>query len=308
MAISRLDKTWRERGEPCIHQTFAIAFVDDLLLTYANWAQADRLTLELQACLRDLGLQPNLSKISVMTHASQLAAGKDHEFTQDCIIASIQWVESCTYLRKTLQHLEVGVSAVFAAPGDTSAILIEAMGRSCHAAYEGLSKALRKGHWSLPEATFRLCNTYVGGTWYWYSPLIEPLQRHVDSVRCLQVTMLVLMLGLYIPADLPQTPCLFLDRLRRRLVLVLLRLLFKYDWVGTWIRRRWNSLGNLLRFEPAHITRAALSLLCTVRQACPGPWQHLFNWCLTQCRHHVEREIAMQTMEGQAHDRDLWNA
>ena len=120
--------------------------------------------------------------------------------------------------------------------------------------------------------------------------------------------MLVLMLGLYIPADLPQTPCLFLDRLRRRLVLLLLRLLFKYDWVGTWIRRRWNYLGNILRFEPAHITRAALSSLCTVRQACPGPWQHLFNWGLTQCRHHVEREIAMQTMEGQAHDRDLWNA
>ena len=53
--------------------------------------------------------------------------------------------------------------------------------------------------------------------------------------------------------------------LKERLVLVLLSLLSKYDWVGIWIRRRWNYLGHVLRFEPAHIMRAALPSLYTVR-------------------------------------------
>lgn len=306
LAISRLDKLWRSRGEPCTHQTFTIAFVDDLLLAFTSWAQADRLTLELQDCLYELGLKLNLTKTQVMTHASQLQLGRGHAFLANSVLPKVQWSESCTYLRKTLRHFEVGESANPSGPLDTTGLLISAMGQSCHAAYEALHKTLRKGHWCSPRDTLRLCNQYVGATWYWYSPVLEPLQRHVDAVRCLQVTMLILLLGLYIPSDLPKGPALFLNRVRRRLVLVLLNLFPQYDWVNVWLRRRWNYVGHVLRFPPDHITRAALCSLCTVKQACPGPWQHALTWGLRQYCQQVDTTADMQSMEAAASCKTSW--
>ena len=291
-----------------MHQTFTIAFVDDLLLTFSTWQQADRLAMELRDCLQGLGLQLNLTKTRVMTHASQIQSGRQHAFSTESILANLQWGESCTYLRKTLQHFEVGMSMQPTGPLDTSTSLLTAMGHSCHAAYEALNKSLRKGHWASPRHTLKLCNMYVGGTWYWYSPLLEPLQRHVDAVRCLQVTMLLLLLGLYIPSDLSRAPAIFLNRVRRRLVLVLLGLLPNYDWIGIWLRRRWNYLGHVLRFQPGHITRAAWTALFTVRQACPGPWQHALKWGLAQYNQHIDSDATMQTVEAMARDKDVWNA
>ena len=138
LAISRLDKLWRDRGEPCLHQTFSIAFVDDLLLTFANWSQANRLTMELCAHLQLLGLKLNPKKTKVMTHASVLPLAREVDFSADSLLPHLAWGTSCVYLRKTLTHFEVGAQATGA---------------------------------------MELCNTYLGGTWFWYSPAIQPLQK-----------------------------------------------------------------------------------------------------------------------------------
>ncbi|CAE7026676.1 unnamed protein product [Symbiodinium sp. CCMP2456] len=48
LAIQKLERSWRAQKETCMHSSFSLVFVDDLLVTFQNWAQADRLTAQLQ--------------------------------------------------------------------------------------------------------------------------------------------------------------------------------------------------------------------------------------------------------------------
>ena len=128
----------------------------------------------------------------------------------------------------------------------------------------------------------RMLNCYLGGTWFWLSLLLEPLQKHLHSIRVLQVAMMVLLLGLYLPDRFSHEAAMHLHRIRRRVVLVLLTLVPQQDWCCTWAQRKWNYLGHLLR-QPGHsIARQSATSLCSTKAAVPSPWSHSVGWGLQQ--------------------------
>ena len=249
-----------------------------MLFSFTDWAQICRLLPDLQHTLAQLGLQLNVSKTSIMSHQSVLEEGRARAFAADSLIPQLTWGTKCVYLRKPLSHFPVGGHALHDHYADTSEILLEALGKACHASFQGLRLCIRHGFWSCIPLTMKLCNRYIGGTWFWYSPLIELLRKYSSKIRSLQTTFLVMMLGLYIPEDLNRKPAIYLHRLRRRTCLALLDLLPHLSWECIWLRRRWNYLGHLLRMPEDCIARRDVLQLSDTRQVHPGPWHHLHRW------------------------------
>ena len=300
IAVQRMEQTWRDAGETSLHHTFSLVFVDDLLFTFTDWAQAVRLTHSLQEHLAVLGLRLNPSKTCVMSHESQLQRGREHQFPPQCFLSSLTWSTQCTYLKKVLTHYEVRSQAVDVGFPDSTALLLHAAGKATHAAFEGLKQALRRGHWCAPKQTIQICNIYLGATFFWYTPIMEPLQKYVDKVKSVQVTFLVMMMGLYIPNELGPRAAQCLNRLRRRTVLVLLNWFPSRTWVNIWVRRRWGYLGHLLRFPDQHVTKQAVLGLTHTKQAQPGPWHRLHRWGLQV------GNCSQQSLQEWAHDRASW--
>ena len=230
LACQQLETTWMSEGETTRHTTFSLLFMDDLLISFGGWSQALRLTKRLQQTLAELGLQLNPKKTCLMSHPSVLELGQQYPFPDDCLLNHISWVTECVYLRKPLAHFQVGAAARGDNSADVSSILTSSAGKATHLAFESLQRCMRKGHWGCASDTVLLCNTYLGSTWFWYSPLIEPLTKYVSKMRTMQTTFLSLMLGLYIPATVSSHAALLLHRLRRRLVLVLLNHMPSRQW------------------------------------------------------------------------------
>ena len=297
LACQKLELTWRERGESTRHSSIILLFMDDLLLAFDSWQQAIALTEELRQVLKSLGLRLNLKKTTLMSHQSILLQGASVSFPPESVLVQIKWGTSCTYLKKTLTHYEVGGKGGFA---DTTAVLLDALGRATHAAFECLQRCMRRGHWSDLSSTVRLCNTYIGGTWYWYSPLMEPLSKYISRVRSQQVTFLTMLFGLFIPNDLDEQAALFLHRLRRRTVLLVLNHCPRSQWVSIWCRRRWTYLGHVLRMGAAALVQQEVLSLGHLKQARPGPFHHILQWGCNTSR----GPIALETL---AQDRQAWH-
>ena len=175
LAVQRLENRWRAQGHEPRHSSFSLLFVDDILLSFATWQEAIELTLQLQELLATMGLVLNEDKTKLMSHASVLEAGRRLQLPESSLLNRIDWGTTCMYLRKTLTHFEVGAQTSGVGFADTSMVLLEAAGKATHGAYESLHRCLQRGSWYCIDDTIKLCNRYVGGTWFWYSPLIEPL-------------------------------------------------------------------------------------------------------------------------------------
>ena len=147
-----------------------------------------------------------------------------------------------------------------------------------------LQRAVRKGDWHNPFSTLRFLNPYVGGSCFWLSPLLQFLHKRLNSVRVLQVTLLVIMFGLYLPDALAHDPAMHFHRLRRRMSLLLLMHSPQQDWCHIWVQRYWSYLGHVLRQPQSNIARKTVLALCTVTAAVRGPWSHLMAWVLHQTR------------------------
>ena len=297
LACQKLERAWRDRGEGTRHSSIILLFMDDLLLAFDSWQQAITLTEELQQVLQRLGLRLNLKKTTLMSHQSVLLQGASVSFPTGSVLGQITWSTSCTYLKKTLTHYEVGGKGGFA---DTTAVLLDAFGKATHAAFESLKRCIRRGHWSHLHSTIRLCNTYIGGTWYWYSPLLEPLSKYISRVRSQQVTFLTMLFGLFIPTDLDGQAAMFLHRLRRRTVLLVLNHHARSQWVSIWCRRRWMYLGHVLRMDVTALVQQEVLSLNHLKQAHPGPFHHIQQW---GCNVSGRGPVALETL---AQDRQAW--
>ena len=117
------------------------------------------------------------------------------------------------------------------------------------------------------------------------APVLEPLNKYLHKIRVLQVTMFVLMLGLFVPDDLPHAAAIHLNMHRRRTVLLLLSHWHTYEWEYIWCKRKWSYLGHLLRKDPGDITQQSVYALLRARQARPGPWAHILQWGKQQLGH-----------------------
>ena len=301
-AVQYLEEKWSSDGEECQHSSFFLLFVDDILATFKDWSQASRLVSQLIEFLASLGLALNPSKTKVMSHESVLRAGADFVFPPSCFLRDLSWGTECLYLKKRLTHFETGAQATQVGFADSTAVMLQSLGRATHVAFESLKQALRRGHWCCPRKTIQLCNQYLGATWFWYSPVMEPLQKYLVQVRSMQVTFLTLMLGLCVPSSFGPPAAASLNRTRRRAVLVLLNWFVACQWVHIWVKRRWGYLGHVLRFPEDNVTRVDLLALSNTKQAAPGPWRHLHAWGMS-CLN-----VDAQQLSDRARDREAWTS
>ena len=280
LACQKLELDWREGGEGTCHSSIILLFMDDLLLAFDSWQQAITLTEELQQVLKSLGLR---LKTTLMSHQFVLLQGVSVSFPPGSVLGQITWSTSCTYLQKTLTHYEVGGKGGFA---DTTAVLLDAFGKATHAAFESLQRCVRRGHWSNLHSTFRLCNTYIGGTWYWYSPLLEPCQTTSPEFGLSK-------------ERLGRTKCSFSASPSPAHSTTRPEPQYSH-WVSVWCRRRWMYLRHVLRMGVTALVQQEVLSLSHLKQAHPGPFHHILQW---GCNVSGRGPVALETL---AQDRQAW--
>ena len=157
------------------------------------------------------------------------------------MVPQLSWKCRIPYLKKPLTHFDVDRCR------DSIELLLPQIQSIVHMSNENLERVVRKGDWHNPFSTLCVLNSYVGGSWFWLSPLLQPLHKLLNSVRVLQVTILALMLGLYLPDAYAHDPAMHLHRLPRRMSLLLLMHSPQQDWCHSWVQRKWNCIGHVLR-------------------------------------------------------------
>ena len=268
VVLDKIFGQWAHRGEEFPHPShFGWAYVDDVLMTFKDATQARRLVPELQRALANVGLSLSPTKTQVLVHPDM---DKPSDFHDDEFLGQCAWVHETTYLRKTL-----------AFPKDAqprSEQLLKAAGIATHSAYESMRAFLRGAQWHEPLLTCALLYRYVASTWLWFAPLIDVTAQNLTAVRTLQTTMLILCLQLYIPAEFPHAPAMYLNRLRRRIVLLLLDLEPTRAWTHCWQMRRWTYLAHVFRRPAQNPTRSTLLHFTQVVSRKPGPWSNALSW------------------------------
>ena len=300
LAVSQLDETWAHRKEPCWHDSYGWAYVDDMMFNFVSWEQCDRCFADLCSVLHDLGLRLNLRKTVVMSHPNVLRLGKSYNFREGSVVPQLAWERSVKYLKKPLMHFDADVHK------DSTEAMLQPIHGAAHMAYEKLQRAIRKGCWTNPKGVLRLLNCYVGGVWFWLSPLLEPLQQYLNAIRTLQITIFVLMLGLYIPSSCNHNAAMHLHRLRRRVALLVLAQCPQHDWCCIWLKRRWLYLGHTLRQPQSHITRKAIVALNSVKAAVPSPWSHILSWGRQQLQHSTGGPSNFDELQHRASNKEAW--
>ena len=112
----------------------------------------------------------------------------------------------------------------------------------------------------------------MASTRLWFAPLTDVTAQNLTAVRTLQTTMLILCLQLTLPAEFPRAPAVYLNRLRRRIVLVLLDLEPARAWTHCWQMRRRTYLAHVLRRLAKNPTRSTLLHFTQAVSRKPGPW------------------------------------
>ncbi|CAE7208175.1 unnamed protein product [Symbiodinium sp. CCMP2592] len=214
-------------------------FVDDLLLRFANWGTALMLTPRIQDALARVGLRLNLSKTQLFAHSAMLEAGRLLDIPDGHLFTRIDWTAETTYLRKPLRHPQTGES-IFS-------ILQPCLQRAAHQGLESLKTVLKGLRWSDPMLAMRLLNRYIGGKWFWFTPLLIPTALCVKEVLAVQATMLIVIMHLFVPDTLKHEIALHLNRLRRRSAHVLITKIPANAWSTIWRLRCWSYLGHVLR-------------------------------------------------------------
>ena len=175
------------------------------------------------------------------SHPNVLRLGKTHEFAESSLVPQLAWERRIPYLKKPLSHFDVDHCR------DSTDLLLSQIHSIVHMSNENLQRAVRKGDWHNPFSALRVLNSYVAGSWFWLSPLLQPLHKHLSSVRVLQVTFLVLMLGLSLPDAYAHDPEMHLPTLPGRISLFCSCTRRNKTGVIIWVQRRLNCLGHVLR-------------------------------------------------------------
>ena len=163
-------------------------------------------------------------------------------------------------------------------------------------------------HWQRWEQAVFLVDTYVASRWLWMSPLLHPLQEHMNDMQAFQFTVLAHVLKLYIPEHLSTAQAGGLNRVRRRALLELLRLRSPHSlWVRNWIARKFGYAGHLLRRHVGHLARE--ELLTPLRQARDGRASTYQRWLLTVCRRSLKTDaLSLEQLSNLYLDKCEWMA
>ena len=297
--IAQRMQTWTEWGHATLHQGFGIVYIDDILLNFISWEQADQLLADLSTHMAKYGLKVNWKKSTIMSTASVLEQGRvtvsEHSVLRSCL-----WSSTLRYLRRELQHPNPEY--------DLTSQLLNQVSGVLHLAVEQLAEVAKLQHWTRPLQATQFASRYIAARFQWLSPMFETLQVHISRVNAMQTTCLVFLLKLYLPQELSKTLALELNRFRRR-VAKIVGVRYSVSWVTTWVTRRWNYLGHVLRFEDEHITRLALEHVHHSKGR-GGPKQTLLTWASKEAAAacHMGGTVTLSELEGLASDKAVWQS
>ena len=282
-------------------------FVDDCLVIYGNWKQAHQAFSYLCDRLQAVGLHLNFDKTVVFSTSQVLAEG-ERTVPQSSPLRQCKWANQAKYLRKTVSHFD----ALNPQAEDLNDNMVGFSRRAVYQGLDSMASITKKLNWNQSVACLNVLYKYVHSKWLWISPLIQPLQKHIDRIRKLQNDAAIAVLKLYIPAWLGSSAAMPLNLLRRRTAALLHHLDARAGVVKGWIMRKWNYVGHLLRMKEDTMPSIALrhgapGLWHQVR---PGPRNMLFQWV-----HHVVIATGLCVSNGGpswhelrelAADRHLW--
>lgn len=292
--IGKVTAQWEAAGHtPVFSPIWLLLFVDGILLTFKNWAQATSLLPSLLAALNQVGLNVNFDKSCIVAHADTLSNLPPKHLLG--VLADFQWTTHTQYLRKPLGY-HLGHDTV-----------VQSALRLIHQAWGRMKPILNKCHWSQPAATKCLLDKYVGSCFLWLSPILFPHKSTLHRLQVIHTTIMVESLHLYIP-NTSDKEAYQLQRTRRHVVREWpSQATQKQTWPTQYLRRFWSFLGHICRQEfhshhPARVMLAHVADRHAGGLARHGPW-HTTHSLLR--KFWAEKEIEHDYLY-LAHDRDAW--
>ena len=204
----------------------------------------------MEAALLQIGLRFNLRKTQLFAADATLCQGKLRDIHPEHVLAKISWSSETSYLRKPLRHLKVGES--------TYTVLAPYMRKAACHGFASMKPVLTGLRWGEPDLAVHLVNKYMGSRWFWMAPLMIPSMNHVQELLVLQVTLLLAVLHLFVPASVKDEVAHALQRVRRRIVHLLLAHKIQCAWPTIWRLGFWGYVGHLFRKPETHVTRRIL--------------------------------------------------
>ena len=180
-----------------------------------------------QEALLSLGLELKVNKSKIMSRANVLTVGHDTTFSEGSLVPQLAWEISVKYLNNPLSHFDCDTQFQ-----DIADVMMEPIRSGVHSSS---SETLAT---SFPHS-------YLAHLFGEHMVLVGSCTKYAYRMRTLQVTMFVLIPGLFIPDDFGRDAAMHLHMLRRRTALLLLMRWNTYEWCYIRIMRRWNYLGYL---------------------------------------------------------------
>ena len=290
---------WEQWGYSSLHNQFGILYIDDILLNFRSWADAEYLLNDLRTYLAGYGLSISWRKSTIMSCQRVLDDGR-RLVSQGSLLHGCVWGTSMKYLRRTWSHTD--------SSSDLTSKLFEQIDGILHGALGELQPVAKLQHWTRPFQAARFAMKFVASRFLWFAPLLEPLVLHRDRILTMQTTSLVGLLKLYLPDDLTREVALELNRFRRR-VAKLVGIRYADSWLLAWLTRRWTYVGHLLRYAEEHVTQQAVLAFSGARSR-GRPRQTLLAWACKLAAQLYGREEAVSVAElrGLAADRATWSS
>ena len=289
---------WRVGGSSSSTGDWGWLFIDDLLLHFDDWHTASTLTPLMQKALASLGLRLNLRKTELLGHEEALQEGRRLCLPEDHLLRQISWKTSTQYLRKPLRFLEVGES--------TFQLLFPSLKRAVYVGMESMKSVFKSLFWREAELAFKLVNRYVGSKWFWFGPLLIPIQTHVQEVQTLQVSVMTSVLKLFIPETVKRDAAMSLHRLRRRALLVFLGRNRQVSWAHIWRMRIWGYFGHVLRRHDTHPTKRILLGQDNLQRPQGGVANTPLRWIRSSVAKAFSVEPTVEQLLICAADREQW--
>ena len=298
--MQQLFDVWRARGEQCLHDTYGLVYIDDILLNFFNASDARRLLPEVAQALAELGLKLHEGKSQAMTSPSVFDAVVS-SLPSGSMLARFTWDTSIVYLKRRLSHPN--------SAADTTNLLLRQCQRSFHGAWQSLQSIVCRIGWCNIVLVLQVMQRYIASTWLWLAPLLYPLVQYVRQVDIWQCTYTLNALNLYIPDAAPQSLAFALLRLRRRAVQSVVLTDRRWRWADSWLMRKWNYFGHVLRMHASHPARLSF-FRCQGEQQQRAPWSSSLRWVKVMVQRLVggsslptDKALAVR-----AADRDWWAA
>ena len=280
----------------------AWCYVDDCIIVFKTWDSLHVAFPWLLEQLQAYGFTLSTRKTRLCSTPLALRQGRDRLSSLPPFIRQCQWVSEFPYLGMTLC-----IPELYSGDGPAmSDLLLSQCKQRVMSGLGSFRRILRRCHYVRWRTALQLLDVFIGSRWLWASPCMHPTRTRLAQVQSFQLGILAHAFKLYVPDWANSFQQRALHRLRRRACSELLRVRApSSDWGRSWVARKWRYLGHVLRYEPHHLTRAAL--LQDVRQAREGRAITSARWLISCLRYvHGSDLVSLESLANLYCCRDEW--